>query len=102
MDEAVARMQTITASLPAGDGLACFNRMYLIVTLAVRGRVTSGFVADEAFMAHLDVVFVNRYLAAIDAYQQSPANAPRAWRVLLEDRSEPGVAPLQFALAGLN
>ena len=32
VDEAVARMEAIGAALPASDGLACFNRMYLEVT----------------------------------------------------------------------
>jgi len=29
--EAIARMEAIEASLPAADGFACFNRMYLDV-----------------------------------------------------------------------
>ena len=29
---AIARMEAIAAALPAADGLACFNRMYLDVT----------------------------------------------------------------------
>ena len=30
--EAIARMEAIAAALPAADGIACFNRMYLDVT----------------------------------------------------------------------
>jgi hypothetical protein len=30
--DAIARMEAIDASLPAADGVACFNRMYLAVT----------------------------------------------------------------------
>ena len=102
IDDAVQRMHGIAGSLPPSDGLACFNRMYLIVTEAVRQRVTSGFFGDPAFVARLDVVFVNRYLAAIRGYRSSVAGAPRAWRVLLDRRGDPTVAPLQFALAGMN
>ena len=36
---AIARMEAIGASLPAGDGLACFNRMYLEVTRQVDSRL---------------------------------------------------------------
>jgi Family of unknown function (DUF5995) len=102
IDEAVTRMQGIAAGLPATDGLACFNRMYLIVTETVRKHVTAGFFADPAFMTHLDVTFVNRYLTAISTDRSSPGRAPRAWKVLLDNRSDPGLAPMQFALAGMN
>lgn len=95
-------MQGIAAALPPVDGLACFNRMYLAVTLAVQSQVNAGFFADAAFMAALDVNFVNRFLGAVDAYRVAPGNAPRSWRVLLDQRADPSLAPLQFALAGMN
>jgi hypothetical protein len=102
IDQAIARLQGIAASLPATDGLACFNRMYLLVTEAVRQQVGAGFFADPDFMSRLDVTFVNRYLAAVSAYRVSPGSAPHSWRVLLDSRSQAGVAPMQFALAGMN
>ena len=36
--DAITRMREIEAALPPRDGLACFNRMYLIVTQTVRNR----------------------------------------------------------------
>jgi hypothetical protein len=102
IEEAIARMQGIAEALPPTDGLACFNRMYLTVTQAVYHQVTAGFFADSPFMARLDVNFVNRYLAAVSAYRVASRNAPRSWRVLLDHRSDRGVAPMQFALAGMN
>lgn len=102
IDEAMVRMQDIGRILPPTDGLACFTRMYLIVTQAVRKQVAAGFFADPDFMARLDVNFVNRYLAAISAYRTNPGTAPRAWRVLLDSRANADVAPMQFALAGMN
>ena len=102
MGDAIDRMQGIAAVLPPIDGLACFNRMYLTVTEAVQSQVDAGFFADAAFMAKLDVNFVNRFLAAVGAYRAAPGNAPRSWRVLLDQRADPGLAPLQFALAGMN
>jgi hypothetical protein len=95
-------MQAIAGLLPAADGLACFNRMYLLVTETVRQRVADGFFADPDFMGRMDVEFVNRYLAAIDAYRTLPPSAPRSWTVLFAERSNAGIAPLQFALAGMN
>jgi hypothetical protein len=36
---AIARMEAIEAALPAADGLACFNRMYLDVTTQVNSQL---------------------------------------------------------------
>ena len=97
--EAIARLQTIGAGLPASDGLACFNRMYLAVTQAVGTEIGQGFYADPAFMTTLDVTFVNLYFAAAQA---APGAVPLAWRPLVELRGAPGIEPIQFALAGMN
>jgi Family of unknown function (DUF5995) len=100
--EAIDRMEAIDAALPAADGLACFNRMYLEVTQDVNERIGQGVFADPAFMAHLDVVFANLYFAAVDAVTATPTAVPVAWRPLVDRRSAPGVEPIQFALAGMN
>ncbi len=99
--EAIARMQAIGAGLPASDGLACFNRMYLDVTRQVDGELSQGFFADPAFMAQLDVRFANLYFGAADA-AGDPAAVPPAWQPLIERRATPGIEPIQFALAGMN
>jgi len=101
IDEAVARMEEIDAALPSVDGLACFNHMYLGVTTAVRVRVMSGDFADPGFVSHLDVVFANVYLEAVDALARD-ATVPKAWQPLLASRAAPGIEPIQFALAGMN
>ena len=100
--DAITRMQEIEAALPPGDGLACFNRMYLIVTQTVKQRVTQGFFDDPAFMEHLDIVFANLYLGAVDGFRSQPSTACRAWTVLFSRRSDSSVVPMQFALAGMN
>src|ERR1700681_649246 len=99
--EAVARMEAIGAALPAGDGLACFNRMYLEVTRQVDSDLRAGFYADPAFMTQLDVDFANLYFDAVDA-SDDPEAVPLAWRPLAEQRARPGIEPIQFALAGMN
>jgi hypothetical protein len=99
--EAVARMETIGAALPATDGLACFNRMYLEVTKTVGADLGQGFFADPAFMTKLDVTFANLYFAAAQA-AGAPAAVPTAWRPLAERRDATGIEPIQFALAGMN
>src|SRR5580700_11559560 len=98
---AIARMEAIAAALPAADGLACFNRMYLDVTQQVNSRLGQGFFADPAFMTQLDVAFANLYFAAAGT-AGIPAAAPLAWRPLIERRATAGIEPVQFALAGMN
>ena len=43
---AIACMEAIEAALPAADGLACFNRMYLDVTRQVNSQLGQGLFAD--------------------------------------------------------
>ncbi len=102
IDDVVARLESIDAALPAGDGVACFNRMYLEVTSGVRDRVGQGFFGDPAFVSRLDVVFANLYFAAVDALSGPPNGLPVAWQPLLAARGTPGIEPIQFALAGMN
>jgi hypothetical protein len=102
IDELVVRMQAIDAELAAADGLACFNRMYLAVTLAVRERIGASFFADGSFMTALDVVFANLYLDAVRASVDQPAAVPRSWAPLLRQRFAPKIAGVQFAVAGMN
>lgn len=94
-------MQAIGTAAPPGDGLACFNSMYLQVTRQVNSEIGLGFFADAHFMARLDVTFANFYFAAVNA-AATPSDAPMAWRPLIESRNEPGIEPIQFALAGMN
>jgi hypothetical protein len=98
---AIARMEAIEAALPAADGLACFNRMYLDVTTQVNSQLGQGFFADPVFMTNLDVAFANLYFAAADS-AADPATVPLAWRPLVERRAVAGIEPVQFALAGMN
>jgi Family of unknown function (DUF5995) len=98
---AIARMEAIEAALPAADGLACFNRMYLDVTTQVNGQLGQGYFADPVFMTNLDVAFANLYFAAADS-AADPATVPLSWRPLVERRAVAGIEPVQFALAGMN
>jgi hypothetical protein len=100
--EAITRMQHIEAALPAGDGIACFNRMYLEVTQQVDDRISQGFFADPAFMSYFDTTFANVYFAAVDMLANEPNNVPAAWQPLFEARSKADIYPIQFAMAGMN
>jgi hypothetical protein len=94
-------MEAIEAALPATDGLACFNRMYLQVTKQINTVLEQGFFADRAFMIYLDVAFASLYFGAADA-AGGTVPVPLAWRPLLEQRANTGIEPVQFALAGMN
>jgi hypothetical protein len=58
--------------------------------------------ADPAWIRQLDIAFGNLYLDALRTSVQTPDQVPRSWAALLERRTAPGIAPLQFALAGMN
>jgi hypothetical protein len=100
VDEAIARMEALDEALPAGDGLGCFNHMYLAVMQQIAQRLAQGLFTDPVTMTHLDVVFANLYFAAAGA--REPSAAPAAWQPLLHRRAEAGIEPVQFALAGMN
>src|SRR5262249_51789266 len=50
----------------------------------------------------LDVRFAGLFFSALDAYDRDDASTPPAWAPLFAQRSRRGIAPLQFALAGMN
>ncbi len=101
VDQVVDRLQGLQVALPASDGVAVFDRVYLTVTELIRDRLASGYFGDPAGVARLDAVFAGRFLAAVDA--AAAGGRPSAcWRPLFELRGHPGIHPLQFALAGMN
>jgi hypothetical protein len=100
---AIDQMRAIGSVLPPTDGVACFNRMYLEVTEQVQGDISQGTFGDPAWLAALDVTFANLYFAALGAANAGPGgNIPAAWLPLFEARSNPHIASIQFALAGMN
>jgi hypothetical protein len=102
IDELPDRLVAIDSVLPPADGLACFNRMYRLVTQSVKEHVGAGFFVDPGWMSELDIVFGNLYLDAVRASVEQPDAVPRAWAALLDRRADARVTPLQFALAGMN
>jgi hypothetical protein len=107
IDQVLAALRAIEASLVPRDalprdGVAWFNRLYLTTTEAVADAVESSEFEHPEAVSRLDVVFANLYFDAVRLYAEAPASAPRAWRPLLAARGRRDVAPLQFALAGMN
>ncbi|GES34247.1 DUF5995 family protein [Streptomyces angustmyceticus] len=97
----LARMRALAAALPAEDGVAVFNGVYLAVTEAVAHRLGDGGFQDPATAGELDLRFARRYFDAVDA-TAGGRRPPACWRPLFQLRRHPGVRPLQFALAGIN
>ncbi len=101
IDEVIARLNSLDDTLPADDGVRWFNRLYRDVTLAVRDYCGAGTPKAPPFLEQLDVVFGNRYFDALDAVD-SGASPARCWAPLFDARHDRRIAPLQFALAGMN
>jgi hypothetical protein len=99
--DVLARMQEIDAALPPADGVACFNKLYLAVTANIIAAENAGTFADTTFLSALDVAFGNLYFDALRQLENG-AQPPRAWAPLFVARAQTDVAPLQFALAGMN
>jgi hypothetical protein len=102
VEDAVARMTAIAEVLPPADGIACFNQLYLEVTKSVLAGLGQATFADPAFLAALDVNFANLYFSALSAFDSGSPATPHAWAPLFDARGSQTIAPIQFALAGMN
>jgi hypothetical protein len=92
------RLRVLVDGLAPQDGVAVFGGVYLTATEAVAGGLASGALfRDPAATARLDMLFADRFFSAF-----GPGPAPACWRPLLELRLHPDIAPVQFALAGMN
>jgi hypothetical protein len=102
IEDVVARMTAIEQALPPTDGIACFNKLYLEVTKNVLSGMGQATFADPRFLSTLDVSFANLYFTALAAFEAGSPDTPRAWLPLFQSRASQTVAPIQFALAGMN
>jgi Family of unknown function (DUF5995) len=100
--DVIRRLRAIEESAPRSDGVVCFARLYREVTEGVGAEVAGQGFADSRFLETLDVRFADLFFSALESYGVDPGSAPSAWVPLFAQRSQRGVAPLQFALAGMN
>jgi len=101
------RLRGLDKRLARDDGVRWFNRLYLEVTERVAAELQRSAAKRPTFLEHLDVLFANSYFTALDAAglraSKLPNNYPHhAWKPLFESRSRRDIAPVQFALAGMN
>lgn len=97
----LARLQVVSDGLPVTDGVSRFNHLYLEVTRSVDSTANTAGFEDPAFLTALDVTFAGMYFDALD---ESAAGTPlpRCWAPLFAARADHHIAPIQFALAGMN
>jgi Family of unknown function (DUF5995) len=100
--EVIERLRVVESSARPSDGVVCFARLYRQVTEAVSMELTRTTFAAAAFLERLDVVFASLFLDALEAQERDARRVPSAWMPLFAARSKRGIAPLQFALAGMN
>lgn len=100
--EVIEGLRDVEASAPRSDGVACFARLYREVTEGIDAELGRSAFADAAFLQRLDVTFAGLFFSALEAYERSPADAPSGWTPLFAARGRRGIAPIQFAFAGMN
>jgi len=98
----IRRLTTIETSAPSSDGVVCFARLYREVTEGVGAESALRDFADTRFLETLDVRFAGLFFSALESHEREPGRTPPAWAPLFAQRSRRGIAPLQFALAGMN
>lgn len=96
-----ARMRALADTLPADDGVAVFNRVYLSVTEELHRRLGQGHFDDPRVAARLTDRFGARYLYAVRR-AAAGERVPACWWPLFRARGHPEVHPVQFALCGIN
>ena len=97
----IARIEAIAAPLTPDDGVRRFNELYLAVTREVARNTAADTFQTPEFIARLDVIFADGYFEAIED-DANRRELSKAWAPLFGARHKTGVAPLQFAVAGMN
>jgi hypothetical protein len=95
------RMDELSAPMPEHDGVRGFNALYRAVTKAVQTEFDERPFEDPMFFSRLAPAFANLYFEAAGA-AAAKQNVPRVWKPMFEKRFALGIAPLQFAIAGMN
>lgn len=101
-EDALERLHALASALPSGDGVKWFARLYAEATETVVGLIAAGRFRDGAFMAALVVEYVRMFLDALGDWDARRDGVPHAWRPVFRARAGDLVAPVQFALAGMN
>ncbi len=91
----------IERALREGSRVGYFAAMYRKVTAKVKEGIESGFFDDDERMERFDVTFANRYLRALDLYEQED-RLRRSWELAFEATLDWRPLILQHLLVGIN
>ena len=102
IDEVVIALDQIVEDCKKrNDALGYFAVLYRKVTLRVKQGIAQYEFENGKMMAHLDVVFANRYFEAYEAYrQQKPCS--QSWKIAFDACQESRHIILQHLLTGIN
>lgn len=102
IDEVIIQLDDIIARCRREQSrLGYFAVLYRNVTLSVREGIKRGLFQDGARMERLDVTFANRYLAALESFQQGE-QPTRCWLVSFQAATAWPPLILQHLLLGMN
>ena len=102
VDDVIAVLDDVVGwAQDQASALGYFAVLYRDVTAKVRDGIDDGFFDDGERMARLDVVFANRYLAALDALRRG-APATQSWQLGFDAASAGGPIVLQHLLVGIS
>lgn len=101
IDEVIARLDAaIDRARRENSRLGLFACLYRQVTARVKEGIAAGRFQDGPRMERLDVIFANRYLAALEAYQAG-RRPTRSWQAAF-DAAGADLLILQHLLMGIN
>ena len=100
--ELIDELRALQNALSPGNGVKWFVRLYADVTEALALELRGGDLEDPVFLELLVLVYGNSVLNVCEDMERRSKRIARAWAPLFERRHDHRVAPIQFALAGLN
>jgi hypothetical protein len=98
----IAELRRLESALSPGNGVKWFIRLYREVTEAIGLELHGDDLEDPVFLELLVLVYGNSVLNVVEDAERRSSRIARAWAPLFERRNDHRVAPIQFALAGLN
>lgn len=102
IDEVLAALDAIIArAIREESPMGYFPALYRTVTAKVKEGIETGFFDDGPRMERLDVVFANRYLDALAAFERGEAPT-RSWQVACAAASRWRPIILQHLLVAIN
>jgi hypothetical protein len=100
--ELIDELRALQNALSPGNGVKWFVHLYADVSEALALELRGGDLEDPVFLELLVLVYGNSVLNVCEDMERRSKRLARAWAPLYERRHDHRVAPIQFALAGLN